>query len=141
MRKVPADFRGMRHKLMGYTVTKYADGRSLLEWEPGEALSNPVGMVHGGFVAGIVDDACGTALQSLLPVFRPFPTANMRIDFLRGIAIGGTYRCEGVVLRVGRRMSVVDCLIHDDAGQLLARGTCTFAVDMSDTDAVGFSAV
>lgn len=138
---MPADFRGMRHSLMGYTVTEYAGGRSLLEWTPTEQLTNPVGMVHGGFVAAMVDDACGCAMQSLLPGFRAFPTASMHIDFLRGISVGHTYRCHGIVVRVGRRMSVADCLIRDGDGQLMARGTCTFAVDMTDTDAVGFSAV
>jgi len=58
------------------------------EWIPGEQLTNPVGMVHGGFVAGVVDDACGLAVQSLLPSVRAFPTAHMDIDFLRGIRIG-----------------------------------------------------
>jgi uncharacterized protein (TIGR00369 family) len=139
--EVPKEFRGKRHSLMGYVVKEFADGRGLLEWTPGEQLTNPVGMVHGGFVAGIVDDACGIAVQSLLPNVRAFPTAHMDIDFLRGIRIGGTFMVESLVVRVGRRLTIADCLVRDDTGQLMARGTCTFAVDMTDTDIVGFSAV
>ena len=131
----------MRHSLLGWVVKEFADGRGRLEWTPGEALTNPVGMVHGGFVAAIVDDACGIAVQSLLPTVRSFPTAHMNIDFLRGIRVGSTFSVESAVVRVGRRVTLADCLIRDDAGQLMARGTCTFAVDMTDTDVVGFSAV
>jgi uncharacterized protein (TIGR00369 family) len=141
MRDVPKEIRGNRHSLMGYVVKELEGGRALLEWTPPEALTNPAGMVHGGFVAAIVDDTCGCALQSLLTSFRAFPTANLRVDFLRGIAVGGTYWSEGLVVRVGRRVTVADCLVRDADGQLLARGTCTFAVDMTDTDVVGFSAL
>ncbi len=141
MLKVPPKFRGKRHTLMGYSFKEFGDGRALLEWTPGEQLTNPVGMVHGGFVAGVVDDACGLAVQSLLPSVRAFPTAHMDIDFLRGIRVGDTFKVESLVVRVGRRLTVADCLVRDDTGQLMARGTCTFAVDMTDTDIVGFSAV
>jgi uncharacterized protein (TIGR00369 family) len=131
----------MRHAFMGYAVKELEGGRARLEWRPTAELTNPVGMVQGGFVAALVDDSCGCAVQSLLPSFRPFPTANLRIDFLRGIAVGGLYFCEGMVVRVGRRITVADCLIRDPDDQLMARGTCTFAVDMADSGLVGFSAV
>ncbi|MCU1460464.1 MAG: phenylacetic acid degradation protein [Acidimicrobiales bacterium] len=138
---VPAAFRGMRHSLMGYVVKEFGEGRGLLEWTPTDELSNPVGMVHGGFVATMVDDSCGIAVQSLLAAVRAFPTVNMNVDFLRGIRIGNSFAVESLVVRVGRRVTVADSLIRDDTGQLMARGTCTFAVDMTDTDVVGFSAV
>ena len=43
-------------------------------------------------------------------------------------------------MRAGRRLTVADTTVHDGDGQLLARGTCMFAVDLSDTDLVGFTA-
>jgi acyl-coenzyme A thioesterase PaaI-like protein len=81
------------------------------------------------------------ALSSLLTDWRPFPTASLHVDFLRGIRVGDTVECHGTVVRAGRRLSVVDATLHDGGGQLLARGTCTFAVDLSDTDLVGFTAL
>jgi uncharacterized protein (TIGR00369 family) len=89
----------------------------------------------------IVDDVAGMAVSSVLTDWRPFPTASLHIDFLRGIRIGDTVECRGVVVRAGRKLTVADTSVVDASGQLLARGTCTFAVDLSDTDLVGFTAL
>jgi uncharacterized protein (TIGR00369 family) len=137
MRPLPDDLRGLRHDLMGYDVVEAADGRSLLEWTPGQVLSNPVGFVHGGMVGVMVDDACGVAVGSILSDWRPFPTASLHVDFLRGIRVGHAYACRGVLVRAGRRLTVADATIHDGDGTLMARGTCHFALDLSDTDLIG----
>lgn len=135
------ELRSNRHRLLGYRVTEMGGGRSRLEWTPGEDLSNPLGFVHGGFVAAIVDDTCGTAVMSLLSDWRPFPTASLRVEFLKGLKIGQSFVCRGQVLRAGRSMTFADAMIRNQEGMLLARGTCTFAMDLSDTDLVGFSAL
>jgi uncharacterized protein (TIGR00369 family) len=126
---------------MGYRVTEWSGGRCRLEWTPGEELGNPMGFVHGGFVAAIVDDTCGTAVMSMLSDWRTFPTASLRVEFLKGLKMGQSFVCSGQVLRAGRSMTFADALIRDREGRLLARGTCTFALDLSDTDLVGFSAL
>jgi uncharacterized protein (TIGR00369 family) len=135
------ELRGKRHRLLGYRVTEMGGGRCRLAWTPGEDLSNPLGFVHGGFVAAIVDDACGTAVASLLSDWRPFPTASMRVEFLKGLKLGESFVVRGQVLRAGRSMTFADTLIRNQDGMLLARGTCTFALDLSGTDLVGFSAL
>jgi uncharacterized protein (TIGR00369 family) len=133
--------RGGRHRSLGYWVTELADGRSRFDWTPPAEIANPAGMVHGGFVAALVDDVCGTAVQSMLDGFRAYPTASMHVDFLRGVRVGLTHVARGVVVRAGRRLTVADCTIHDPDGVLLARGTCSFALDLSDSPLVGFSAL
>ena len=135
------NLRNGRATLLGYRMTEASDGRSLVSWTPGANVRNPMGFVHGGFVGVVVDDVAGMALASLMPDWRAFPTASLHLDFLRGIKVGDTVTCRGVVVRAGRRVTVADTTIHDDDGQLLARGTCTFAVDLSDTDIVGFTAL
>lgn len=123
------ELRNRRNELMGYRVTEVANGRSHLVWSPGEELSNPIGIVHGGFVGVMVDDTCGTAVASTLDNFQAFPTASMHIDFLRGIPIGGTYECLGTVRKAGRRLTVVDAEIVDQEERVLAKGTCTFVLE------------
>ena len=118
-----------RHQLLGYHVVELGGGRSRLEWTPPASLANPVGFVHGGFVATVIDDCCGTAVVSMLDGPRPFPTVTLTVDFVRGIQVGGTYSCLGSVVRMGRRVTLADTVIEDADGQLLARGTCTFALD------------
>jgi uncharacterized protein (TIGR00369 family) len=132
--------RNGRHRLLGYRMIEMRDGRSLVTWTPGDNLGNPMGFVHGGFVGVIIDDVAGMAVSSIMPDWRAFPTASMHVDFLRGIRVNDTVACEGVVVRAGRRLTVADTSVRGTDGELLARGTCTFSVDLSDTDVVGFMA-
>jgi len=133
--------RNGRSSLLGYGMVEMGGGRSVVSWTPQANVGNPMGFVHGGFVGVLVDDIAGMAVSSMLPDWRAFPTASLHVDFLRGIRVGDTVECRGVVVRAGRRLSVADTTIHDRDGQLLARGTCMFAVDLSDTDLVGFTAL
>lgn len=132
---------GGRPDLLGYQIVTMKGGRSEVTWTPGKNLSNPIGVVHGGFVGLIIDDICGMAIASILPDFRPFPTASMHIDFIRGIPIGEAVTCRGVVVRAGRRITVADATISHEGGRLLARGTGTFALDLEGTSVAGFSAL
>jgi uncharacterized protein (TIGR00369 family) len=133
--------RGGRSSLLGYRMVEMGAGRSVVSWTPGDNVGNPMGFVHGGFVGVMIDDVAGMALSSLLTDWRAFPTASLHVDFLRGIRVGDTVDCRGFVVRAGRRLTVADTMVHDGSGQLLARGTCMFAVDLSDTDLVGFTAL
>ena len=133
--------RNGRSSLLGYRMVEMAEGRSVVSWTPQDNVGNPMGFVHGGFVGVMVDDIAGMAVSSMLPDWRAFPTASLHVDFLRGIRVGDNVCCRGTVVRAGRRLTVADTTIEDGDGQLLARGTCMFAVDLSDTDLVGFTAL
>ena len=133
--------RNGRSTLLGYRMVEMGEGRSVVSWTPQANVGNPMGFVHGGFVGVLVDDIAGMAVSSMLPDWRAFPTASLHVDFLRGIRVGDTVSCRGVVVRAGRRLTVADTTIHDRDGPLLARGTCMFAVDLAHTDVVGFTAL
>jgi uncharacterized protein (TIGR00369 family) len=131
--ETPPDWQKLRNgrsTLLGYRVLDMSDGRSVVTWTPGDNIGNPMGFVHGGFVGVMIDDVAGMAISSMLADWRPYPTASLHVDFLRGIKVGDTVDCRGMVVRAGRKLS-----------ELLARGTCMFAVDLSDTDLVGFTAL
>jgi uncharacterized protein (TIGR00369 family) len=142
--ETPPDWQKLRNgrsTLLGYRVVDLSGGHSVVTWTPGENVGNPMGFVHGGFVGVMIDDVAGMALSSILADWRPYPTASLHVDFLRGIRVGDTVDCRGTVVRAGRRLSVADTTVTRADGELLARGTCMFAVDLSDTDLVGFSAL
>ena len=110
-----------------WTVLSMQDGRSEATWTPTPDMANPVGNVHGGVVATIIDELTGAAVISSIPA-ESAPTVSMHVDFLRPIPIGATYRGIGEVVRVGRATAVADARIVDDGGAVLARGTCVFQV-------------
>ncbi len=109
-----------------WTFVSMGDGRSEVSWTPGPDMANPVGNVHGGLVATIVDEVAAMAVISAIDRKSSVPTVSLHVDFLHGIAIGATYRALGEVVRVGRAVAVADARIVDADDRVLARGTCIF---------------
>jgi uncharacterized protein (TIGR00369 family) len=109
-----------------WTFVSMGDGRSEVSWTPGPDMANPVGNVHGGLVATMIDEVAAMAVISAIDRRASVPTVSLHVDFLHGIAIGATYRALGEVVRVGRAVAVADARIVDADDRVLARGTCIF---------------
>lgn len=132
-KKPTIEERRARHReRYGYEVVERAGGRSHLVWEPPHDFENPMGLVHGGAVAVIIDDTAGMAVGSTLKERRALPTASLRIDFLKGIRPGVRYDCRGKVVRAGKRLAISDAEIFSPDGELMVRGTATYAIDPAD---------
>jgi uncharacterized protein (TIGR00369 family) len=115
--------------LFGYRVVEYGGGQVLVEWNPVPPFVNAAGGVWGGAVSAVVDNVCAMAVASALdPPPKHLPTVSMHVDFLRPLAVGGTYLLRGHALRVGGRLAVGDTHVTDADDQLLARATCTFSI-------------
>ncbi|RMB12506.1 PaaI family thioesterase [Eilatimonas milleporae] len=99
-----------------------AAGRCRLEFNPTPSMCNPYGYVQGGFVAAMLDDACGVT-AFLCAGRRRFTTGHMNVDFLAGVRPGHMLTAEAELVRNGARQCVVDARLMRD-GTLLARGTC-----------------
>jgi uncharacterized protein (TIGR00369 family) len=124
---------GPEHAFAGrrqWTMVSMQDGRAEASWTPQPDVANPVGNVHGGVVATIIDEMTGAAVISAIEA-PSAPTISMHIDFLHAVAIGGTYTAIGEVVRLGRAVAVADARILDEDGRMLARGTCIFQVPRS----------
>jgi uncharacterized protein (TIGR00369 family) len=111
---------------LGYDVTEAASGRVVVTAEPNGALLNPVGTVHGGFMATLLDTCMGLAVQSTLEKGIGQTTLEFKISLVRPITPEtGLIRAEGVVLSRGRRVGTAEGGITDKQGRLLAHGTTT----------------
>lgn len=96
---------------------------------PGIRHYNPIGSVHGGYAAILLDSAMGLAVHSALPQGSGYTTLEFKISFIRGMSeTSGTVRTEGKVLNVGRRAGTAEARITDDKGRLLAHATTTCLV-------------
>src|SRR3954452_18350444 len=91
---------------------------------PGFRHYNPIGSVHGGYAAILLDSAMGLAVHSTLPPGSSYTTLEFKISFIRGMTKDtGPIRTEGRTLNVGRRAATADARITDAKGRLLAHAT------------------
>ncbi|WP_375414724.1 PaaI family thioesterase [uncultured Bradyrhizobium sp.] len=96
---------------------------------PGLRHYNPIGSVHGGYAATLLDSAMGLAVHSMLPAGTGYTTLEFKISFIRGMTKDtGAVRSEGRVLNVGRRAASAEARITDSRGRLLAHATTTCLV-------------
>ena len=96
---------------------------------PGFRHYNPIGSVHGGYAAILLDSAMGLAVQSALPAGRGYTTLEFKISFIKGMTKDtGPVRTEGKTLSVGRRAATAEARITDAKGRLLAHATTTCLV-------------
>lgn len=110
---------------MGMRPLEVASGRVAMEATPDERHLNPMGGVHGGFAATVLDSVTGCALHTLLEAGVGFGTVDLAVKMLRPLKVGQTYRAEGRVLHASSRIGVCEGTLADGSGKLVAHATCT----------------
>jgi uncharacterized protein (TIGR00369 family) len=96
---------------------------------PGFRHYNPIGSVHGGYAATLMDSVMGLAVHTMLPAGTGYTTLEFKISFIKGMTEDtGPVRSEGKTLSVGRRAATAEARITDAKGRLLAHATTTCLV-------------
>ena len=96
---------------------------------PGFRHYNPIGSVHGGYAATLLDSAMGLAVHTMLPPGTGYTTLEFKISFVRGMSeTSGIVRTEGRVLNAGRRVATAEARITDARDRLIAHATTTCLV-------------
>ncbi len=99
------------------------EGRVVFEGEPSADYVNPLGTVHGGWTAGILDSAMACAVHSLLKPGQTYTTTTMTLHYLRAVLPDqGEVRCEGTAHYVSRRIASSEGKLFDARGRLIAHG-------------------
>jgi len=102
------------------------EGLAVFECEPSEFHYNPIGMVHGGLAATLLDSAMACAVHSMLPAGAGYTTVEMKINFVRPMtAASGVVRAEGKVIQVGQTLATAEGRLTDKRGKLCAFATET----------------
>lgn len=105
-------------------VTEVEAGRVVFHMTPGEMHYNPIGSVHGGAFATLLDSACGCAVMSMLPAGDFYTSLDLSVKFLRGMSKDtGPVQCIGTVTHIGRRTALAEARIVDANGKLYATAT------------------
>jgi len=112
--------------LIGMAIVEVSEGRAVFSAEPAEYHYNPLGTVHGGIAATLLDSAMGCAVQSLLPAGTGYTTLEIKVNYLRPITSAtGTVTCEGTIIHLGGRIATAEARLTDATGKLYAHGTTT----------------
>lgn len=99
-------------------------GRAVFSLTPGEEHYNPIGSVHGGIFATLLDSAAGCAVQSTLPQGMAYTSLDLTVKFLRRITVDtGTVRAIGTVVSKGRQTALAQAQLVDAKDRLLAHAT------------------
>ncbi|HEY7836944.1 MAG TPA: PaaI family thioesterase [Solirubrobacteraceae bacterium] len=116
---------------LGIEVLEAEPGRALFALEPAEWMYNPLGSVHGGVAATLLDTCMGCAVHTTLPPGRGYTTTDLQVRYLRAMrADQGRVLAEGTVVHAGRRTATAEGRIYlqDDESVLLAHGSTGCAI-------------
>ncbi|HEX8423347.1 MAG TPA: PaaI family thioesterase [Pyrinomonadaceae bacterium] len=112
--------------LMNFSLAELSEGYAVFAVEPAEYHYNPIGVVHGGLAATLLDSAMGCAVHSMLPTGAGYTTLEVKVNFVRAMtAETGRVRCEGKLIHLGGRTATAEGRIVDEDGKLYAHGTTT----------------
>ncbi|MFC8225041.1 PaaI family thioesterase [Streptomyces sp. NPDC057287] len=111
---------------VGFALDEVEKGRVVFMLVPGEEHYNPIGSVHGGIYATLLDSAAGCAVQSTLPPGMAYTSLDLTVKFLRRVTVDtGTVRAIGTVVSAGRQTALAQAQLVDAAGRVLAHATST----------------
>lgn len=116
-------------RTLDFALVEVEPGRAVFEGTPSHAVYNPIGVVHGGYAATLLDSACGCAVHAKLEPGWRYTTLELKVAYHRAItAETGKVRAEGVVLSFGRRAAFAEAKLTDVHGKLLASATSSLLV-------------
>ena len=116
-------------QVLRFGLAGVARGRMAMEGMPSIDLYNPIGSVHGGYAATLLDSAMGCAVHSTLEAGQGYTTIEMKVSFVRALSEKtGRIRAEGTIVNAGRRIVTAEGRLSDQTGQLYAHSTCTCLV-------------
>ncbi|GAC1413001.1 MAG: hypothetical protein NVSMB69_15370 [Novosphingobium sp.] len=114
---------------MNFELVEVARGHAVFEGNPDRSVYNPIGSVHGGYAATLLDSACGIAVHSQLEPGRGYTTLELKVSYLRALSDrSGRVRAVGKVVSSGRRVAFAEATLHDGHGRLCATATSTLLV-------------
>ncbi|MFE7720366.1 PaaI family thioesterase [Nocardia rhizosphaerihabitans] len=116
-------------RLLGMSVLELEEGRVSLAVETRPDFANPLGTVHGGICATLLDSVMGTAVHTTLAPGFGYSTLELKVNFIRSVATDGQrLTATGTTVHVGRRTATAEGRVLDERGKLVAHGTTTCVI-------------
>lgn len=113
-------------KIMAMTARGAGPGWVEFAGVPGPEHYNPMGFVHGGYAATLLNSALGVCVLTTLPPGMTFTTIDLNVTYLRAMsARTGEVIARGEVVSSGRQIATARGTLVDSEGRLIATGTTT----------------
>lgn len=113
-------------KTLGFIAIEVTFGRALFQGRPSFDYYNPLGTVHGGWIATLLDSCVGCAVHSTLPVGKAYTTAELKVNYVRPVTTRvPLLRAEGKTIHVGNRMATAEGRLVGADGKLYAHASTT----------------
>ena len=113
-------------EILGFHLVEAEPGRAVFEGLPELRHYNPIGTVHGGFAATLLDSALGCAIFSTLGKGDGWTTLELKFNLVRPLTKDtGPVRAEGRIVHRGRTVATSEGDLKDAAGKLYAHATTT----------------
>jgi len=114
---------------LDFALVEVDRGHAVFEGTPGLHAYNPIGMVHGGYAATLLDSACGCAVHASLTGAQTYTTLELKVAFHKALTTAtGPVRAVGRVVSLGRRVAFSEAALTDAAGKLYASATSTLLI-------------
>ena len=116
-------------RALQFRLCEVGEGLAVFTGVPSADYLNPMGTVHGGYAATLLDSALGCCVQTLCPAGFASTSVELKVNFVRPIRPEtGRLFCRGTVLHPGRQLATCEAKLTDEAGKLFAHGTQTCSV-------------
>lgn len=113
-------------RLLGMRFDEVHHGRVVMSLETRPDFANPLGTVHGGIAATLLDSVMGCALHTTLPAGVGYSTLEIKVNYLRAVRTDGQkLTATGTVIHAGRRTATAEGKVLDEHGKLIAHATTT----------------
>lgn len=113
-------------RTLGFILVEAEHGRAVFKGMPAFDYMNPLGTVHGGWAATLLDSALGCAVHATMKPGEAYTTVEFKVNLVRPIMPEtGEVTCEGTIVHRGSRIATSEATLKDGAGKLLAHGSET----------------
>jgi len=111
---------------LDFLLVEVEFGRAVFQGRPLLKHYNPLGSVHGGWFATLLDSALGCAVHSTMPAGKAYTTAELKVNIVRPLSTKvPLVRAEGKVIHGGNRMATAEARLTGPDGKLYAHGSTT----------------
>ena len=116
-------------KSMNFCLIHLEEGQTIFQGTPKPAFFNPLGTIHGGWIATLLDSALGCAVHTKMPVGRAYTTAELSVNMVRALSPKvERVRAIANVLHCGRQLATAEAKLLGPDGTLYAHATTTCLV-------------